>query len=119
MVRRRRATGGPAEHALSALAGLELRPRRLREAAALWRLVAERSDTATRDGLWAHPDLLPTSDELDHPARLLERLGLAGASPEPVTDGFDEELARLLDGELPPHSGEGSEETDGGSTPET
>ncbi|MFA5605558.1 MAG: zinc-dependent metalloprotease [Leucobacter sp.] len=119
MVRRRRATGGPAEHALSALAGLELRPRRLREAGALWRLVAERSDTATRDGLWAHPDLLPTIDELDHPARLLERLGLAGASPEPVTDGFDEELARLLDGELPPHSGEGSEETDGGSTPET
>lgn len=101
MVRRRRATGGPAEHAFAALAGLELRPRRLREAAALWRLVAERSDIATRDGLWAHPDLLPTSEELDHPARLLERLGISGESGE--ADAFDAALADLLDGKLPPH----------------
>ncbi|QBE47760.1 zinc-dependent metalloprotease [Leucobacter triazinivorans] len=105
MVRRRRATGGPAEHAFSALVGLELRPRRLREAAALWRLVAERSDVATRDGLWAHPDLLPSSEELDHPARLLERLGLAGAAPDAAADDFDTALAQLLDGELPPHQG--------------
>jgi putative hydrolase len=105
MVRRRRATGGPAEHAFSALAGLELRPRRLRDAAAVWRLVAERSDAATRDGLWAHPDLLPTAEELDHPARLLERLGLAGAAPDAETDEFDAALAQLLDGELPPHEG--------------
>lgn len=105
MVRRRRATGGPAEHAFAALAGLELRPRRLREAAALWRLVGERSNIATRDGLWAHPDLLPTSAELDHPAQLLERLGLAGATTDPATDDFDAALAQLLDGSLPPHAG--------------
>jgi putative hydrolase len=105
MVRRRRATGGPAEHAFAALVGLELRPRRLREAAALWRLVAERSDVATRDGLWAHPDLLPSSEELDHPARLLERLGLAGAAPDAEADEFNAALAQLLDGELPPHEG--------------
>lgn len=103
MVRRRRATGGPAEHAFSSLVGLELRPRRLREAAALWRTVSERGSVAIRDGLWGHPDLLPTSEELDHPARLLERLGLAGAAPEAQTDEFDEALARLLDGEMPPH----------------
>ena len=35
-VRRRRAAGGPAEHTFASLVGLELRPRRLREAAALW-----------------------------------------------------------------------------------
>lgn len=106
MVRRRRATGGPAEHAFSTLVGLELRPRRLREAAAVWRLVAERGGVAQRDGLWAHPDLLPTMEELDHPARLLERLGLAGPEPEAAEpDDFDRELARLLDGELPPASG--------------
>ena len=35
-VRRRRAAGGPAESAFSTLVGLELRPRRLREAAAMW-----------------------------------------------------------------------------------
>lgn len=105
MVRRRRATGGPAEHAFSALAGLELRPRRLRDAAAAWRLVEERGDAARRDGLWAHPDLLPTAEELDHPARLLERLGLAGAAPDAEADEFDAALAQLLDGELPPHEG--------------
>lgn len=106
MVRRRRATGGPAEHAFGALAGLELRPRRLRDAASVWRLVAERSDIHTRDGLWAHPDLLPTAEELDHPARLLERLGIAGASPSTEADEFDTALAQLLDGELPPHEGD-------------
>lgn len=112
MVRRRRATGGPAEHAFSSLVGLELRPRRLREAAALWRLVAERGSVSLRDGLWAHPDLLPTSEELDHPVRLLERLGLAGESPELQADEFDEALARLLDGELPPHDTDAESDTD-------
>lgn len=103
MVRRRRATGGPAEHAFSTLVGLELRPRRMREAAAVWRLLAERGGTAQRDGLWAHPDLLPTAEELDHPARLLERLGLAGETEPSEADDFDRELAKLLDGGLPPH----------------
>ncbi|MCB1274406.1 MAG: zinc-dependent metalloprotease [Leucobacter sp.] len=122
MVRRRRATGGPAEHAFSTLAGLELRPRRLREAAAVWRLVAERGGIAQRDGLWAHPDLLPTADELDHPARLLERIGLAGAQPGPAEpDDFDRELARLLSGDVPPIGEEladGSEdEPDNGPSP--
>ena len=114
MVRRRRATGGPAEHAFAALAGLELRPRRLREAAALWRLIAERSDVATRDGLWAHPDLLPTSEELDDPTLVLTRLGLVEAAVDAQADDFDAALAQLLDGELPPH--EGGED---GETPRT
>lgn len=111
MVRRRRATGGPAEQAFGTLVGLELRPRRLREAAAVWRLVAERGGVSQRDGLWAHPDLLPTAEELDHPARLLERLGLAGAEPaEAPADDFDRELARLLSGDLPPAGGEATED---------
>lgn len=101
MVRRRRATGGPAERAFAALAGLELRPRRLREAAAMWRLVAEKSDQATRDGLWAHPDILPTAEEIDTPDLLLTRIGLLGdGSTEP--DAFDVELQKLLRDELPP-----------------
>ena len=97
MVRRRRAAGGPAEHAFSTLVGLELRPRRMREAAAMWRLVAERGGVERRDALWAHPDLLPSAEELDHPARLLERLGLAGEQPEDApADEFDRALAELL-----------------------
>ena len=39
--RRRRAAGGPAEQTFAALVGLELRPRRLREAAALWAALTE------------------------------------------------------------------------------
>jgi len=100
MVRRRRATGGPAEQAFSTLIGLELRPRRMREGAALWRLVGEVGGRETRDGLWAHPDLLPSAEEISHPARLLERLGLAGESADTAeADDFDRELAKLLDGE--------------------
>src|SRR6202050_3067410 len=36
-IRRRRASGGPAERTFATLVGLELRPRRLREAALIWR----------------------------------------------------------------------------------
>ncbi len=65
--RRRRATGGPAERTFATLVGLELRPRRLREAAAIWQgLTTERGVTG-RDAVWAHPDLLPTADDLDDP----------------------------------------------------
>src|SRR3954452_12597084 len=41
-MRRRRAAGGPAEQTFAALVGLELRPRRLRDASALWALLEHR-----------------------------------------------------------------------------
>lgn len=66
-VRRRRATGGPAEHAFASLVGLELRPRRLRDAAALWSHLTEERGIEGRDGIWDHPDLLPTAEDLDDP----------------------------------------------------
>lgn len=114
MVRRRRATGGPAERAFAALVGLELRPRKLREAATLWRLIAERSDQATRDGLWSHPDLLPSAEEIAEPDLLLARIGLlAGTKVEP--DSFDVELERLLQGEIPPASDPQRPERTGGT----
>ena len=65
--RRRRATGGPAEQTFATLVGLELRPRRLREAAALWWSVTEKRGVSGRDAIWSHPDLLPTADDLDDP----------------------------------------------------
>ncbi|GAA0362215.1 zinc-dependent metalloprotease [Actinoallomurus spadix] len=71
-VRRRRATGGPAERTFATLVGLELRPRRLREAAALWSALGEARGNEGRDALWAHPDLLPTADDLDHPQAFVE-----------------------------------------------
>jgi putative hydrolase len=66
-VRRRRASGGPAEQTFSSLVGLELRPRRLRDAASLWTAMTEQHGASTRDGLWNHPDLLPSTDDLDDP----------------------------------------------------
>jgi putative hydrolase len=64
-MRRRRATGGPAERTFATLVGLELRPRLLREASALFAAVRAERGTAGRDDLWGHPDLLPTPQDLD------------------------------------------------------
>jgi putative hydrolase len=65
--RRRRAAGGPAEQAFSALVGLELRPRRLREATALWDALERQRGIEGRDAVWGHPDLLPTDDDFADP----------------------------------------------------
>ncbi|HEY7223547.1 MAG TPA: zinc-dependent metalloprotease [Micromonosporaceae bacterium] len=65
--RRRRAEGGPAEQTFSALVGLEMRPRRLREATALWEALERHRGVAGRDALWGHPDLLPTDDDFADP----------------------------------------------------
>ncbi|MGH3406027.1 MAG: zinc-dependent metalloprotease, partial [Streptosporangiaceae bacterium] len=45
--------------------GLELRPRRLREAATIWLGLTQERGTSGRDAVWAHPDLLPTADDFD------------------------------------------------------
>lgn len=74
-LRRRRASGGPAEQTFATLVGLELRPRRLRAAAALWRLVGDQHGLEVRDGIWAHPDLVPTAEDLDEPMDFAERVG--------------------------------------------
>ena len=66
-IRRRRATGGPAERTFATLVGLELRPRRLREAAAIWQGLTDARGIDGRDALWAHPDLLPAADDLENP----------------------------------------------------
>nr|WP_155351153.1 zinc-dependent metalloprotease [Acrocarpospora pleiomorpha] len=67
-VRRRRATGGPAELTFATLVGLELRPRRLREAATLWRSLGAERGLDGRDAVWRHPDLMPTPADLDDPS---------------------------------------------------
>ena len=75
-IRRRRATGGPAERTFATLVGLELRPRRLREAATMWRALTDERGSSGRDQIWEHPDLLPTADDLDDPE------GFARGRPE-------------------------------------
>ena len=66
-IRRRRATGGPAERTFATLVGLELRPRRLREAAVIWRRLTEARDIGGREAVWSHPDLLPAEQDFDDP----------------------------------------------------
>ncbi len=73
-IRRRRATGGPAEQAFKTLVGLELRPRRLREAAQLWGKIFDTLGPEKRDSLWEHPDVLPTEFDLTNPESCLARL---------------------------------------------
>ncbi len=71
-IRRRRATGGPAERTFATLVGLELRPRRLREAAVIWQGLPEARGTGGRDAIWSHPDLLPTADDFDDPQAFVQ-----------------------------------------------
>ena len=89
-VRRRRATGGPAELTFGTLVGLELRPRKLREATAMWLEVGTSLGTTNRDELWDHPDMLPSTTDIENPAALIARL--TGHD-----DGFDSALRALLE----------------------
>ena len=88
-MRRRRASGGPAEQTFATLIGLELRPRKVREASALWRQLLDASDITVRDGVWAHPDLIPDATDLDHPATFVDRVIGGG------TSAFDDPIAEL------------------------
>lgn len=97
--RRRRAVGGPAEDALGALVGLKLRPRRLREASAMWKAVTDAVGVAARDSLWDYPDLMPLASDIDDPSALIERLQASARGEAPAADEFDEALARLLEGD--------------------
>ncbi|GAB3187603.1 zinc-dependent metalloprotease [Nesterenkonia suensis] len=91
---RRRAVGGPAEDTFAALVGLELRPRRLRDAAALWAHLRESSGMAGRDEVWSHPDVQPTEEDLDDPQGFQTRQSERAAESARI----DEELQKLLDG---------------------
>jgi len=109
-VRRRRAVGGPAERALASLVGLEIRPRRMREAAAMWRAVTDAVGPAARDALWDYPDLMPAASDIDDPAALVARLEARARGEEPAPDELDDALARLLAGEFPESGAAGAEQ---------
>ncbi|WP_226345140.1 zinc-dependent metalloprotease [Agilicoccus flavus] len=103
-VRRRRATGGPAEQLFSRLVGLELRPRRLRDAANLFAALENEGGADLRDQAWEHPDLAPTAADLDDVLGYVEKRTSGGRAAE--DDAFDAALADLLD----------SAQEDGGSS---
>lgn len=91
LVRRRRSSGGPAEKTFLTLIGLELRPRKLREASAMWNELTEKVGVAKRDSIWSHPDMLPTDSDIQNPAQLVQKL--LNQAPE---DDMDQALRDLL-----------------------
>src|SRR6201993_4235908 len=103
-LRRRRATGGPAEQTFATLVGLELRPRKLREAAVLWERLTQAAGADARDAIWQHPDLLPSTEDLDDPAAFIDRV-IGGD-----TSGIDEAIAEFERG-----NGARPTDPDGGS----
>lgn len=92
VLRRRRATSSPAQSTFATLVGLELKPRRTREAAAFWRTLTDRLGIDRRDAIWDHPDLLPTSEDISNVEGYLERHGKG-------EDSIDQALRDLLNGE--------------------
>ena len=119
MVRRRRAAGGPAEQTFASLVGLELRPRRLRDAATVWAHLTATRDVAGRDAVWEHPDLVPTSEDLDDPAGYDAR---RAAAVDESAD-LDRALAQIFadadtDGDTGPgNTPDGDAPTDGRTPP--
>ena len=93
MLRRRRAAGGPSEQMLATLVGLQLRPRRLRDAASLWATIATERGQSGRDAVWRHPDLMPTATDLDDPAGYAARQREA----DEQATALDAAIAEILD----------------------
>ena len=89
-LRRRRATGGPAEQTFATLVGLELRPRKLRAAAELWQTLTDEHGMDARDAIWAHPDLVPTAEDLDDPKGFAARAAINADSTDDVLAELDD-----------------------------
>jgi putative hydrolase len=105
-LRRRRAAGGPTEQVFAELAGLELRPRRAREAAALFARLREVGGPALRDKVWQSAQFVPGSSDLDDPEAFVSAM----ASPDPDLSA--------LEGLFGEHENrpDGSDEADGGAS---
>ncbi len=120
-LRRRRASGGPAEKTFANLVGLEMRPRKLREAAELWQRLRTGQSAAARDALWNHPDLLPTAEDLEDVDGFV--LGNTGSISMEALEAFEAsqdspDTATAADGgqiEVP-GDGDGSTEPDDGES---
>ncbi|WP_339391893.1 zinc-dependent metalloprotease [Brevibacterium metallidurans] len=115
-LRRRRATAGPAEKTFSTLVGLQLNPRRLRDAAALFAYLETQGGAEARDKVFSHPDLLPTTEDLDDPLGYSERRRAEWEGESTL----DEALSRILaEGAAGTAGTEGTESTgDASSTTE-
>lgn len=115
MMRRRRASGGPAEDVFASLLGLELRPRRLRDASSLWAALSARLGPEGRDHFWSHPDLLPDAAGLGDWQAWVD--GAVNGPGE--ADDMDRELERLLSGGYDAPASDDAGDTDGDTNGDT
>ena len=106
---RRRATAGPAEKTFSTLVGLQFNPRRLRDAAALFGYLETQGGAEARDQVFSHPDLLPTTQDLDDPLGYSERRQAEWTNESSIDEALSRILAEGLDGA----GGSDAESTDG------
>lgn len=107
-VRRRRATGGPAEDLFERLVGLQMRPRRMRDAANLFAALESSGDQALRDSAWRDPESAPTAEDLDDVLGYVER----------ITSGGKDDMDRALEDILAGGTGTGFPGSDAaGETP--
>ncbi|WP_130873791.1 zinc-dependent metalloprotease [[Pseudopropionibacterium] massiliense] len=91
VIRRRRASADPTREVFRDLLGLDLRPRLIRDAENLWAAMEHRHGALERDGVWRHPDMLPTARHLEDP------LSYVHPNHRDQDDGdFDAELRKLL-----------------------
>ena len=65
----------------------------------MWRTITDAVGIEARDSLWDYPDLMPTSDDIDDPTRIIESLQARIRGDEPPQDEVDAAIARLLAGE--------------------
>jgi putative hydrolase len=112
MTRRQRAAGGPAELTFESLLGLQLRPRRLREASEIWESITSTEGQDSRDRHWSHPDMLPLLQD-DSDADSVIEAPTSSTSPKQQESNhsgvdWDAELSKLLQ--------EDHQSTDGSST---
>lgn len=69
---RRRATNSPTQQLFATLVGLEVSPRRTREAISFWEKIALLKDIEARDQIWDESFLLPTAQDLSDPEKFLK-----------------------------------------------
>ncbi|OKL48067.1 zinc-dependent metalloprotease [Boudabousia marimammalium] len=96
MIRRRRASGSPAEKIFHNLVGLQLSPKRSRDAKLLWSTLTDQIGPDARDAFWAHPSTMPTMEELDNPTAVVQSRQQAAEKQ----DEMDAQLEALLEGKM-------------------
>lgn len=92
MFNRRASTGSPAQRVFGPLVGLEIKPRKNREAQRFWEIAYAKLGIDGRDAIWNHPDLLPFPEHLTNPNEFFDMQAKSSAVEEEI-DSF---LAEIL-----------------------